>query len=495
MDNNQLGVRILLVALVVGVLADTLLRGWPWGVSFGLWVLMLGALLAALSGHGRATERGAGWWLVTVAVFAVAFAWRDSGTLQLLSILALLVAFSLWTLQAQGGAIRRASLTQYVVGSVIAGLNAGVGSFVLLLGDVKWKEVSRGRFSRTSFAFSRGLLLAVPPVLVFGGLLMSADAVFEGLVKRVFQIDFATLLSHVFLTLFFAWVVSGYARGLLIGRELEWARGIPPPALSLGIVETSVILGALNLLFLGFVAVQFRYFFGGTSLVQVTPGLTYAEYARRGFFELLAVATLVLPLLLLLHWLLRKNRPRNEQVFQGLAGFQLVMLAVIMASALQRMRLYQREYGLTEQRLYPTAFMVWLAVVFVWFALTALRGQRERFAFGAMVAGFVLLAALHILNPDALIVRVNAAHAAEGHKFDAYYASRLSADAVPELLRTLPKLQEKERRVVARGLLASWPEATDQDWRTWSYARAGAYKAVRMNAEDLQRMACWNCPD
>jgi hypothetical protein len=495
MDNNKLGIRILFVALVVGILGDALLRGWPWGVNFALWVLMLAAFFAALAGRGRAVERGAWRWLIPVATFAAAFAWRDSGTLQLLNVLALLVAFSLWMLKAQGGTILRASLTQYVFGSVIAGLNACVGSCVLLFGDVKWKEVSSDGFSRNSFAFTRGLLLAVPPVLIFGGLLMSADAAFEGWVKKIFQIDFATLLSHVFLTLFFAWTVSGYARGLLMGREFERAKEIRPPSLSLGVVETSVILGALNLLFLAFVAVQFRYFFGGASLVQVTPGLTYAAYARSGFFELLTVATLVLPLLLLLHWLLRKDRPSYEQVFQLLAGFQLVMLAVIMASAFQRMRLYQREYGLTEHRLYPTAFMIWLAVVFVWFALTALRGHRERFAFGAMVAGFALMAALHVVNPDALIVRVNAAHAAEGHKFDAYYAARLSADAVPELLRTLPGLDEKEQRVVARGLLASWPEATDQDWRTWSYARAGAYEAVRRNAGDLQRMACWKCPD
>ena len=494
MDNNKVGVRILPVALVVGVLGDTLLRGWPWGINFALWVLMLAAFLVALNGRGGTVERGAGWWLLPVAVFGVAFAWRDSGTLQLLNVLALLVAFSLWMLRAQGGVVLRASLTQYFLGSMLAGLNAGIGPLVLILGDVKWKEVSGDRSSRNFLASARGLLLALPLLLVFGGLLISADAVFKDLAKKIFQIDFATFLSHVFLTLFFAWIASGYARGILMGRELEWAKGIHPPPLSLGMVETGVVLGSLDALFLAFVAVQFHYFFGGAARVQVTPGLTYAEYARSGFFELLAVATLVLPLLLLLHWLLRKDQPAHERIFRWLAGFQLAMLAVIILSAFERMRLYQREYGLTEQRLYPTAFMVWLAVVFVWFALTVLRGQRQYFAFGAMVAGFVLIAALHVANPDALIVRVNAAHAAAGHRFDADYAARLSADAVPELLRTLPQMDEKEQRVVARRLLTSWSEATDQDWRTWSYSRAAAYEAVRQSAGNLQRMACWNCP-
>ncbi len=180
---------------------------------------------------------------------------------------------------------------------------------------------------------------------------------------------------------------------------------------SLGAIETGVMLGLLDLLFLAFVAVQVRYFFGGSALVQATTGLTYAEYARSGFFELVAVAALVLPFLLFVHWLLRPDDARGQRAFRWLAGAQIALLFVIMASAFERMRLYQAEYGLSEQRLYPTAFMGWLAVVFVWFCLTVLRGHRERFAFGAMVAGFLLIATLHVVNPDALIARTNMARA------------------------------------------------------------------------------------
>ena len=61
----------------------------------------------------------------------------------------------------------------------------------------------------------------------------------------------------------------------------------------LGIVELGIVLGLLDVLFLAFVLVQFRYLFGGAELVQVSATLTYAEYARRGFFELVAVAALL----------------------------------------------------------------------------------------------------------------------------------------------------------------------------------------------------------
>jgi hypothetical protein len=223
--------------------------------------------------------------------------------------------------------------------------------------------------------------------------------------------------------------------------------------------------------------------------VQATTGLTYAEYARRGFFELVTVAALVLPFLLFVHWLLRPDDAKGQRLFQWLAGVQIALLFVIMASAFERMRLYQAEYGLSEQRLYPTAFMCWLVVVFVWFRLTVLRGRREQFAFGAMVAGFLLVAVLHVLDPDALIARTNLARAQAGRIFDARYAARLSADAVPNLVAGLPALHLQDRCTLAARLLERWSPPETPDWRSWTVSRSRAWQAVSKNASSL-RAAC-----
>jgi hypothetical protein len=490
-DRTRLGVRILLSGLMLGVLGDALLREFPWGLNFFLWAAALAALVYELSSWRPESLSGNGrWLLLPLFVFAACFLWRDSVALKLLNILALLVAFSLILLRAQGGRVKVAGLMEYALGGLIAGINAAFAPFYLLLGDIQWKEVQSDRLSRRSFAVGRGILLSLPVLLIFGALLMAADAVFNVIVTDVLRIDFQTLFMHVFVTGFCAWIVAGYLRGMLMGKDRDLAARQAPPHPTLGIIEIGTVLALLDLLFLAFVVVQFRYFFGGADLVRATTGLSYAEYARKGFFELLTVSALSLPLLLFAHWLLRKDDPRAERTFRMLAGAQLVLLTVIMVSALQRMRLYQREYGLTEQRLYPTAFMAWLAVVFVWFALTVLRGHRERFAFGAMVAGFVLVATLQVLNPDALIVRVNAARAAEGRRFDAQYATRLSADAVPDLLAVLPHLSPADRCIAAGDLLSKWSPAGETDWRTWSYSRARAFRLVGQNSASLQQMAC-----
>lgn len=258
---------------------------------------------------------------------------------------------------------------------------------------------------------------------------------------------------------------------------------------SLGVVEIGIVLGVLNALFISFVAVQLRYFFGDAERVVSSAGLTFSEYARRGFFELVWVALLALPLLLAADWLLRKERAAHARIFRALSGVMIALLFVIMASALWRMRLYQDAYGLTEMRLYTTVFMFWLGLVFVWFALTVLRGRRERFAFGAFAAWLALLFALHAVNPNDLIVRTNLARArgeSGAQRFDAAYAASLGADAAPALFEALPELSAGQRGSAAYHirLWAEWDCAAD--WRSLNLSRRRACQLVRDNDAALR---------
>ncbi len=471
-------------ALTLGILGDTLLRCFPWGLNFALWASLLAAAISFL---GRAQQRaflGGGWWLLLPIVLSpLAFLWHDSPQLKALNLLALLTALSLVMLRAQGGRLKESSLMQYVLGSLVSGLNTAFGIFPLLFGSSEWKKSLSGG-SRSAAAVVRGVAFSLLPLLLFGSLLMAADAVFQNLVHRVLHFDITHLVVIAFITVW----VAGYLRGFLFGGPLNLGPQKRLP-ISLGAIEIAVMLGLLDLLFLAFVAVEVRYFFGGSALVQASTGLTYAEYARRGFFELVAVAALVLPFLLLAHWLLRPDDKPAQRWFQWFAATQIVLLFVIMASAVERMRLYQEEYGLSEQRLYPTAFMGWLAVVFVWFCLTVLSGHRERFAFGAMVAGFLLVGALHALNPDALIARTNLRRSRSRHLFDAAYLAHLSADATPELVASLPDMKPADRRKLARTMLERWSRPENPDWRSWSLSRYQAWQAVSASTPAL-RAAC-----
>jgi hypothetical protein len=517
-ERTKKGLDCIEAALLLGVMGDVLLRATPWGANVLLWVAVLALAFIALIARWQSNllkEEGR-WLVLPVLFFAAAFAWRDSMTLKALDLLSLLVALALVGWRAKAKKIRLAGVMEYALAVASGACNALFAFFPLALSDVRWKEVPQAGWSRHLWAVVRGLFLALPLLFVFGLLFMAADAVFDRLVNKVFHFDFETIFTHLSLIIFFSWITGGFLRGLVLGKEGSLVGSQPLVSLGLaqsatntgetesagnvqanqtrplrvGIVEMGVVLGLVNLLFLSFVLVQIKYFFGGAALVKAVTDLTYAEYARRGFFELVTVATLVLPMLLGAHWLLRKDNPAHERIFRALASVQIVLLFVIMASAVGRMRLYQSEYGQTELRVYTTAFMGWLALIFIWFALTVLRGERERFACGALVTAFLMVGLLHVINPDALIVRTNMSLAQSGHNFDAAYAASLSADAVPALVEALPTANHYNQCVMTMSLLTRYEELGRSDWRTWNLSRARARDAIEKNIFGLREAAC-----
>jgi hypothetical protein len=470
-SRTRIALGLLGSALFLGLLGDELLRETPVGLNLFLWVLAVIAVLLAFSRWHRAPlTAGRRWMLPVLVVFAGLVVWRDSPWLVSLDLFAIVVALALGSLRTPRP-VHHAGLVDYAVGLGYAGAAVGGRHTVALMQeDIDWAELPKGPQAKQAVAVGRGIMLAAPLLLLFGALFVAADSVFQGYVSDAVP-NADELLTHVLLVAVFAWVSAGLLREYLVRPrlfELELE-----PRRTLGGTELTVVLALLDLLFLAFVLVQLRYLFGGQSVVEARTGLTYAEYARHGFFELVAVAALVLPLLLLADWMRRRDTGRQDLLFRVLSGALIALLFVVMASALQRMRLYQREYGLTELRLYVTGAMIWLAVVFAWAAATVLRGRRRLFAVGALVSGFASILAINVVNPDALIARTNL----DRPKLDLPYLLNLSDDATPELVKALPTLEPRLRAQLAAELAARRRSSTD--WRTWNWSRHRAQSELR----------------
>jgi hypothetical protein len=486
---TKLAFSLFLTALLFGVIGDVLLRAMPWGLNLLLWVAVLALGIIALAQWNNLQLTGGGRWLIGPAlIFAALFALRDSIMLNSANLLAILICLALIAYRALQGRIRVATLTEYAKGTALAGAFGMFGAFMLVFDDIKWGQIKIGKQSKHAATVGTGLLIAVPMLLVFGGLLTSADAVFQKLIGDLFNWDVYEIFSHTFWIGCWAWLVAGFLRMTFLFKESQAKPSTYKGAL--GAVEVSIVLGSLIALFFGFVVVQARYLFGGPEVLRSMIKLSFAEYARRGFFELVTVAALVLLFLLFLHWLLKKDDPRSEHLFRYLSGGVIVVLFVIMFSALYRMRLYQIEFGLTELRLYTTAFMGWLAIVFVWFILTVPRGKSDRFAFGALASALAMLLALNILNPDDLVVRVNAGRVAAANGFDASYVVGLSADAVPALITTLPAMNEYDRCTTAAQIVQRWSPPQHFDPLTCTWDRSQAWQAVNANWAYLQSVGC-----
>jgi len=497
---------LLVAGGVLGAVGDALLRApGPPGLNLSLWVASVA--VAALALHRRAAlpldrERVA--WLVIGVAFAAGLAWRDAPPLKLLALGGATLTFALAAHRPAAAWVRRAGVLRYAGALALGALHAWTAAVLALVDAMRsTARVDTGRAARwrRAAAIARGLLIATPLVAVFGALFMSADAVFAELVANVLRFDVERIASHILLFSILAWLSTGYLRGFLTGTELPApadrtqgidGRDVPAPkGQALGITEVATVLAAIDLLFLVFVIVQFRYLFGADTLVQITPNLTYAAYARRGFFELVFAVVLVVPVLLAADWLLDRRIRRDALVFRGLAGVQIGLVLAIAASALQRLRLYYASYGLTESRIYAMVLLFWIGAMLFWLAATVLRGRRDSFAFGTLASGLATVALLFVINPDAVIARANVARMASADapvRFDVAYATSLSADAVPVLIDALPALPRDVQCPLARHMLRRWPPDRDRSIRSWNWSAARASDAVREHEARLRSM-------
>ena len=485
---------ILAAGIGLGLAGDQLLRA-PAGP--GLNVLLLFAGLAAsvwiVAQRGESPlSREASSWIAVGLLCSAAQLWRGSDILYLGALVATFTAFSLPALNAGRAWTKRSGVLDICEAVAGAGLYSASGS-ARLMDRRHWGQGGADSRRRTARAVVRtafgGVLLALVPLVVFGALFISADEVFATIVGDLARIDLETFVSHVVVIAVLSWIACGYLVGVSSGTRLEGIRRLKPARPTLGIAEVATALSLVDLLFLGFVIVQFRYLFGGGSWVEVTPGLTYAAYARAGFFQLVVAVALAIPWLLATHALLGDRCLKARAVFGGFAGVHLLLLLVIVASALQRMQAYQTAYGLTELRVVATAVLVWLTVVVVWFAVTVFSGRRDRFAFGGLITAFVLVGALQLINPAGMVARHNLDRIAELGGVDVEHLGSLGSDAAPLLVARLDELPEEAQCLVASRLLHQWGPEQPADWRSFNWSDSRARHAVDDNLGTLRSLA------
>ncbi|MEU7587903.1 DUF4173 domain-containing protein [Micromonospora sp. NPDC049230] len=280
----------------------------------------------------------------------------------------------------------------------------------------------------TSLAISAGLLL------LFGLLFSSADAVFADLVTGLLpDISAASVVGWLVRLALIGAGLLGAAYLVSRPPDLEGLR--PGPARPAHRLEWTLPLVLLDTLFAAFVLVQLTVFFGGAGHVLRTAGLTYAQYARGGFWQLLAVTALTLLVIAIAARRAPKATRADRLLVRVLLGTLAALSLVVVASALYRMQVYTDAYGATRLRLFVTTVELWLGLLFVVVGVAVVRLRAAWLP--RLVVGTAVLAllGLALVNPDRLIADRNVDRYLETGRLDVSYLSGLSADAVPALAR------------------------------------------------------------
>ncbi len=451
--------RVLGVAAGAGLFAALVWRIDAVGIGYPL----IGAVVfaAIYAGARRRPDRREIWYLLATMALLVVLAVRAAPWLGSLCAVA---AWCTGWLALTGGR----TWTGLTLGTFVA--------WLLPTRLTAW--IARGvrRTARTGSDSARAMAvggITLVLVLVFGALFAGADPVFGRIVERLTPSLYGSQVGSSWFT--FA-VAAGFvlAGAYLLHDRPRFDEVAPKPGTPARRWEWIVPLAALDLLFGTFVGVQLSVLFGGSRHVLETAGLTYAEYARQGFAQLMTVAVLTLIVLAVAVRKARLDTVRDRTIVRVVLGVLCALSVVIVGSASHRMWTYERAYGFTEQRLFVSTVELWLGLVFVLVAIAGLRvDRRQRWLPTAVVAtGVVALLGLAALNPDRFIADRNIDRFAESGKLDLVYLGGLSADAVP----ALDRLPAAERRCVLAYMANPAPHA--DAWNTFNLGRHNARAAL-----------------
>lgn len=409
------------------------------------WTLAFAAAGAALLPAIRRSLRRGGWLLVALAaLLAAAPSVRDAGWLVALDVLAVLALGCLVLVGVRGW-------WSVPVAALSVPLRAVHAPVFLARGLPRGEQAA---------SIVRGVTAGALLVLVFGALFASADAVFGSLADRLLP-DPSLLIGQIVIGV----VVTALVAGGLLAHIAPVRAPLSAPARHARGVEWVLPLVALDALFAVFVAVQVAVLFGGDDHVARTAGLTYAEYARSGFFQLLAVTALTLAVVAAAVRWAPAGRLRR-----ALLGVLCALAGVVLVSALRRLGLYEDAFGLSVARVLAHTIALWLGVVLL---LVVVAGVVERSGWlpqAVIAAAAVALVGLNAANPEAMIARSQVERFERTGELDLFFLDGLGADAVPELAR-LPE--------PARSCLLG-DAALDYSGDGWFSANVGRSRAERV---------------
>lgn len=410
-----------LLAIILGLLSDTLFYA---SAGLGMSVCLTLALAAEvwyLCHQGQKWTFYAVFCVLGALALAVSLTFSDDGWLKFFAFvgcvgLMTLLPVELWQ-QRKHRAGSFFAIADFFSMLFVRTFGRLGGGFWALLHKDGETDTRRGR---GLIPVLIGVGVAIPALAMVIPLLMSSDAAFDGMMNSIDLGDLPGHLIAVLFGLFLALLVFSQLFSVRHGREAQTQKqpsdGWLDPAIA---VSFLTLLSAVYTLYL---ISQGAYFFDGFRGL-LPKGYTVAEYARRGFFEMSLVCVLNLGFLLLAQLLTKKKDGIAPLPVRILSLFVCVFSLVLVATSISKMFLYIHSFGLTRLRILTSAFMLFLACVFVAAALRLFIRQIPYMKV-AVIAATVIVLGLSFANVDRLVASYNVR---------AYQTGKLDSIDVPSL--------------------------------------------------------------
>ncbi|MDR3090935.1 MAG: DUF4173 domain-containing protein [Clostridiales bacterium] len=270
--------------------------------------------------------------------------------------------------------------------------------------------------AKKSLRIFLGAAAALPVLIVLTALLQSADAVFSGLVgaftRRFAEID----AGRAFTVAFFFFYFAAYAFNIDGLKAVSEKTERPAGQTEVNVYSAGTFLGLINALFFFFCVVQTAFLFTG-GLFALPGGLVYSQYAREGFFQLLAVTVINFGVISV--FLRFFSNCAENRILRGMLRALCVFTVVLIFSSFYRMFMYIDAYGSTPMRMAVLTFLV-MELVWIAFTLEKTRGRGD-FIKRCLCAGLVFYIILNVTAAPVFSAALNARRFLSGGRLDADY--------------------------------------------------------------------------
>ena len=370
------------------------------------------------------------------AICSCSFFITDNGTVKAAAFLLTALSAVLWLSSTSGREYTKTDLGIFsyplsVIISAFANIPALCKSF-FAKGKSKSKNTSR---------ILIGVACSIPVLFIVVPLLIHSDEAFSSLLSG-FLDDFVTIFAKTFLGTYVAAFLILFAFSLKYDKR-------KPESLSadarVNPVTVSAFLCMISSVYLVYLFSQLAYFFSAfSSILPKGYKFTYAEYARRGFFELCVIALINLIVIYAAILLSKKENGKVPPAVRLPSAFMVIFTFVIICTALSKMVMYIGAYGCTVLRVLTSAFMIWMFLLFIGIFVRLFVKRLDVLASG-LVFALIITSVLGLLNVNSRIAEYNYNAYKSGNlpKIDVQYMGRLDAEAVPYLYELSKSEDEK----------------------------------------------------
>lgn len=296
------------------------------------------------------------------------------------------------------------------------------------------------------------IAVIVPVVGFLLLLLLSADPIFGNLVQNLFKFDF----SFIDFMAQFAWRIF-FSVGIIFALFLITLTKITNnftsplsqinnqgsqllgPYLALAIT-CCIVLGV-------FIAVQLKYLFAINGLADLASFgiLTFSEYVKKGFFELILATGFVYIISGVGLVLYRSFKPHKIHL---VANFSLIALNLaLVAMTYRRVSLYTLEHGLTHIRIYGSMLLL-ITTVFLLTLLARYMIKHHKLHLLELFAATLIVFSYGMINIDYILARV--APPTVNNQVDFNYLSSLSADDTESWINVYNQIQKDVPQILSK---------------------------------------------